>query len=1081
MQSSKTFRVFISSTFNDLKIERDVLQNEVFPEIQEYCESKGYRFQVIDLRWGVSNEAGLDHRAMKICLDEVKRSLSHPKPNLIVLMGDRYGWIPLPAGIEEQVFEKLVDEIVPEEEKDLLSAWYRLDTNTIPAQYILQPIQEILKINDPTALTRRWQYIEKKLLWVLQNSAKQCSDIDSRLFFTSATEQEIRNGVLDVSDPNRVLVLDRYITNKDDITDPDLLEIYYEKESEDKLIELKEELQNVKQAKYYLFQTELQYTQLENKEKALKIKKDFLDEYVEKTKTFLKENIDLEIKRINALEEQVVEYTHHEIFMKERSHAFIGRDQSIAKVRAYIADNNTYSPYILYGESGVGKSALMAKIVTEMETPNLIYRFIGITEKSSVPILFLNDLIYEIEIILGQKHNTAYVQNEYDEVVNRFRELLTMFSNRSQLVIIIDALDQFTEHNKLEWLEEKLPKNVKIIISTLPGGYLNLLVDKALPENFEEIKKLTVKDGRKILESWLVSSHRTLQKLQFDKILTNFKENGLPLYLKIAFEESLHWHSYTDEIVLDETLEGIIHGYINRLIEREYHSKELVEHVLGYISASKNGLSEDELYEILSADKVVMQAISNPRHKIQPVENVPKLPAAIWARFYADLIKHLSFTNKDNTQLLNFYHRKITETVRDFYYAPDKHIYHAKLIEYFLTQPSDFQDENARFNLRKNAELPYQLAQSNAYKLFVEYYDLDVLHVKSERKHISQALLELHNMYNAIDVSLLNDKLKSKLQNKLCEILIAYLITRIKQTDSPRLSVESIHASYVYRDEKKYYNQILEMANNRETLKKIYLQYENEDSLDEENILRYFIAFRARYSNKIRRETKLEVAFMNYEGLVTDITKNRLEQEADYNELSKIQYDMGYIKYLQGDFDSAINYMSESIKSCDLAKNPINAAISQCLQYRIGFLSGKYLPDEFDAVLDDAYEVFYENRLKNSNAKRWVRNVLAHKFEVAYSKKDLKESTRLFEKFKNDDWRLEFKNENKFTNDQADCGRVLILQGRYEKAVQAFRIYIFSYLGSLKVRQKREAVARDYYDYLLALKRKGDMKEFEKV
>jgi hypothetical protein len=55
------------------------------------------------------------------------------------------------------------------------------------------------------------------------------------------------------------------------------------------------------------------------------------------------------------------------------------------------------------------------------------------------------------------------------------------------------------------------------------------------------------------------------------------------------------------------------------------------------------------------------------------------------------------------------------------------------------------------------------------------------------------------------------------------------------------------------------------------------------------------------------------------------------------------------------------------------------------------------------------------------------------------------------------------------------------LQERYEKAVKAFRIYIFSYLGSLEVRQKREGVARDYYDYLLALKRNGDMEEFEKV
>ena len=1080
--NNKTFRVFISSTFNDLKVERDVLQNEVFPEIQEYCESRGYRFQVIDLRWGVSNEAGLDHKAMKICLDEVKRSLNHPKPNLIVLMGDRYGWIPLPTEIEEKVFTKLVDEIVLEEEQNLLYTWYTLDTNIIPPQYILQPIQEILEINDPKVLTVKWQEMEKKLLLILQQASKKCGDIDSDLFFTSATEQEIRNGVLDVEDANRVLVLDREITNKGEIEDLDLLDIYYDKEGKSKLEKLKKELKNLKQTKYYVFPTELQYVHLENKQKELKIKKLFLDEYVEKTKTFLKENIDLEVKRINALEKQVIEFTQHELFMKERSQTFVGRSKSIKKVLTYIDADSHNSPYILYGESGVGKSALMAKIVTKVHTSNLIYRFIGITEKSSVPILFLNDLIFDIETLLGQKHDNNYLQNEYDAVVSRFTELLTMFKNRPKLVIIIDAIDQFTEHTKLEWLEEKLPKNVKVVISTLPGDYLDILENKIPPENFEEVLPLTIKDGKNILDSWLDDSHRQLEDTQYKKIIKNFKKNGLPLYLKIAFEESLHWHSYTDEIVLDKTLEGIIHGYINRLIEREYHSKELVEHVLGYISASKNGLSEDELYEILSSDKVVMQAISNPHHKIQPVENVPKLPAAIWARFYADLLKHLSLTNKDNTQLLNFYHRKISETIRDYYYAPNSNLYHAKLTEYFLTQASQYVKESTeKYNLRKNSELPYQLYKSGAYRLFSEYFDLDVLKIKSERNHILQALLELHNTYNAIDASELENNIKDELKEQLCETLIAYLLTRVRQTDSVLLSVEAIHATYVYRDEKNFYNQILEIASDRDVLKKIYAKYAKIDTLDEKNLLRYFIAFKARFSNKIRRETKLKIAFKNYSELIEVIKDHELNTKADFNELSKIEYDMGYIRYLQGKFAKAIEYMDRSVKSCEKASKPINKAISQCLKYRIGFLSGKYSADEFDNVLNESSEIFYEKRLKNSNAKRWVRNVLAHKFEVAYSKKDVKEATRLFNILKNDAWKIEFKNENKFTNDLADYGRILILKKKYKKATEAFHEYIFSYLGSLEERQKREAVARDYYDYLLALKGKGDKKTFKKV
>ena len=52
-----TFRVFISSTFSDLKTERDALQAHVFPRLREYCQTHGLhgcRFQAIDLRFLLS-------------------------------------------------------------------------------------------------------------------------------------------------------------------------------------------------------------------------------------------------------------------------------------------------------------------------------------------------------------------------------------------------------------------------------------------------------------------------------------------------------------------------------------------------------------------------------------------------------------------------------------------------------------------------------------------------------------------------------------------------------------------------------------------------------------------------------------------------------------------------------------------------------------------------------------------------------------------------------------------------------------------------------------------------------------------
>ena len=45
-------------SFSDFVAERDALQGRVFPAIDAVCRAYGARFQAVDLRWGVSEEAG---------------------------------------------------------------------------------------------------------------------------------------------------------------------------------------------------------------------------------------------------------------------------------------------------------------------------------------------------------------------------------------------------------------------------------------------------------------------------------------------------------------------------------------------------------------------------------------------------------------------------------------------------------------------------------------------------------------------------------------------------------------------------------------------------------------------------------------------------------------------------------------------------------------------------------------------------------------------------------------------------------------------------------------------------------------
>lgn len=87
---SPKIRVFISSTFLDMQKERDVLNQEVFPIVKGVCDSLGVAFNVIDLRWGITEEDQAQGNVIDLCLDEIQ----HCKPYFIGLIGNRYGWIP---------------------------------------------------------------------------------------------------------------------------------------------------------------------------------------------------------------------------------------------------------------------------------------------------------------------------------------------------------------------------------------------------------------------------------------------------------------------------------------------------------------------------------------------------------------------------------------------------------------------------------------------------------------------------------------------------------------------------------------------------------------------------------------------------------------------------------------------------------------------------------------------------------------------------------------------------------------------------------------------------------------------------
>ncbi len=86
--------IFVSSTFRDMQLERDAIRDISAPIINETAKAFGERVSFCDLRWGINTEDLDDEiserKVLSVCLDEIDRS----KPPMIVILGDRYGYMP---------------------------------------------------------------------------------------------------------------------------------------------------------------------------------------------------------------------------------------------------------------------------------------------------------------------------------------------------------------------------------------------------------------------------------------------------------------------------------------------------------------------------------------------------------------------------------------------------------------------------------------------------------------------------------------------------------------------------------------------------------------------------------------------------------------------------------------------------------------------------------------------------------------------------------------------------------------------------------------------------------------------------
>ena len=616
----RQIRVFISSTFRDMQAERDVLVKKVFPQLRKLCEERAVAWTEVDLRWGITEKESSEGQVLPLCLAEIERC----RPYFIGLLGERYGWVPEPDTVSQDLLES-------------------------------QP-------------------------WLKENLRK------------SVTELEIMHGVLQspkMRDRSIFYFRDPDYLNKLP-ADADPKDFQSESaESAEKLLELKDKICDEFTAGKLAYSPRKNYRD-----------PDALGVLVLADFTELINKLYPESETPDPIDQEA---TLHEAYGRSRSLAFVGREELLDKMDNHAATFGA-KPLVLTGESGCGKSALIAEWAAHWKESHpddlVIQHYIGSTSESA-------DWQGLVRLVLSELKRAFNIAEEVpiqpEAMRTAMQDWLVKSAGKRRIVLLFDALNQLSSTDaaarQLGWLPFAFPLNVTLVVSSLEGESLDALRKREWPElpvplfGTEDIAPAAV------AYFGIFSKKPSVQLLA--ELTQAVPATCNPLYLRAVLDELRQFgeHKKVEARALDYLESPDLPGLFDRILTRweEDFGAELVRHSLSLIRCARFGLSETELLDLLGK-------------KDAEGEHEP-LPRRYWTPLYLAAENALA----QRSGLLTFGHdylRKAVET-RFFKSLDDWDDARLELADWFeaIEEPTD----------RKLDELPGLLRDTESFQRLVRF------------------------------------------------------------------------------------------------------------------------------------------------------------------------------------------------------------------------------------------------------------------------------------------------------------------------------------------------------------------------
>ncbi|WP_372368853.1 DUF4062 domain-containing protein [Candidatus Uabimicrobium sp. HlEnr_7] len=559
----KTVKIFISSTFKDLELERDRLA-EIFRNLQQKFYDRKIAIVPYDLRWRQKHK---EEDLVNWCLEKIDEC-----QYFVGILGHRYGWRP---------------------QKEAQG-----------------------KVN-----TQR----------------------------LSITAMEIHHSQNTIDENKRFYLLENQ--ERDDVN------------------ESAEDLQSIKKLKQTLRDQNEQVFSYESSKTILETIENELEKRLERD---YPQKMNFQVSSMSESREDII---------NEKVKGFVGREQYLKELRTF-SQNETKQNYMcVRAVAGTGKSALLAYFIQELRQKNIpvIWHYMSMGGTNTAQ---TNKIL---ESLAEQLQELQILNHDIDE--NDLRGSITnaLEKSKNKIIVCIDGLDEAQgKALELHWLPRNLPKNIRVVLTTRPvnpwpkiSQISNLKTTELPPLEENEIESLI---------DYYQDNHNC-ELDHADKLVLKKRAAGSPLFLKVAFDEMLSSGMAVGQLA--QSVDKLFEQVLERL-ENKY-GQDLIEKYLGSIAASRSGLSESELEEVLFYESS-QQSVSGDLTLI--------------------IQKSLANFITRRNHLFTFFHPEFERTVKMRLGKVKLRHYHQFLAKYL--QSKGFEYERTQY------ELPYQLQWGERYSSLVE-------------------------------------------------------------------------------------------------------------------------------------------------------------------------------------------------------------------------------------------------------------------------------------------------------------------------------------------------------------------------